>query len=385
MKKILYVSTVDITIDAFLIPHIKALQKRGFDVQVACCLGDKAPNIQSAGIVTHNIPFRRKYLSPMNIVALSKLRRLIKSENFDLVHVHTPVAAFIGRLAAKSAGGEKVKTLYTAHGLHFNEEGSGLSNSLFLKIEKLASRWTDALIVINREDYKAAKEYKLAPEEELFYIKGIGVDTEKYKDSLTPNQKDDLRKELGCPTGKIVGMIAEFNPEKRHIDLINAVPKILKEYKDTNFLFVGNGHLCAELQANTISKKHEKKIKFLGYREDIPKLLNIMDIFVLPSVREGLPRSIQEAMVAGKPVVAADVRGSRDLIINRETGLLVPSCDPDALAEAVLSLIKDKGLAVQIGERARDFAVKELGIDKIVPETVEIQETLLNKDKYKGK
>jgi len=385
MKKILYVSTVDITINAFLIPHIKALQKRGFDVQAACCLDDKAPNVQSAGIVMHDIPFRRNYLSPMNIFALSKLKRLIESEKFDLVHVHTPVAAFIGRLAAKLAGGKKVKTLYTAHGLHFNEEGSGLGNSLFLKLEKLASRWTDAMIVINREDYKAAKEYKLAPEEGLFYIKGIGVDTEKYKEFLTPEQKDDLKKELGCSTGKIVGMIAEFNPEKRHIDLLNAVPKILKEYKDTDFLFVGDGPLCSKLRKNITSRKYEDKVKFLGYREDIPELLNIIDIFVLPSVREGLPRSIQEAMAAGKPVAAADVRGSRDLIVNGETGLLVSSHDSDTLAEAVLSLIKDKRLAVQIGKRARDFTVKELDIKKIISKTVKIQEMLLSKDKYKGK
>lgn len=378
-KEILYVTTVDVTIAAFLIPHIKVLQQRGYDVEAACHLGSRAPAIQASGISAHNIPFERSYTSLNNVVVFFKLIKLIRIRKYGLVHVHTPAAAFLGRLAAKLARGKNVKTLYTAHGFHFLKGGNKFKNLLFLTLERIASQWTDALIVMNEEDYEAAKRYRLAPEGNLFFVKGIGVDTTRFRpDLLTPGKKDSLKQQLNCSSDKVIGMVGEFNPEKRHIDLLDAAGKVIKEYEGVSFVFIGDGPLLPKLQKLANSRWYKDKIKFLGYRSDIPQFLNVIDILVLPSVREGLSRTIQEAMASGKPVIATGVRGNRDLVRHEETGLLVPPKDSEALARAILKLLQDEELAERMGRKAREIAVTELSLDKIVEQTVAIQEELLD-------
>jgi glycosyltransferase involved in cell wall biosynthesis len=379
--KILYITTVASTVDAFLIPHIRALQARGYGVEVACNLKKNryaAENIRKMGISSQHIPFERSMIGLNTIRAFLALVRIMRTRKYDLVHVHTPVAAFLGRLAARIAD-RRIKTLYTAHGLHFVQGGHRLKNIFFLALEKLASSWTDALIVMNKEDYEAAQRYGLAGRESLFFVNGVGVDVNKFRpELLSSEEKEDFKQMSGCGSDKVVGMIAEFIPRKRHIDLINAAEKILQEYNDVAFILIGDGQLLPKLKHLASAKNYRNKIKFLGHRQDVPELLASMDILVLPSLREGLPRSLQEAMATGIPVVATDVKGDRDLVRHEETGLLVPPRDPEALAQAILKLLQDEDLAERMGKRAREIAVSELSLDKIVEQTVVIQEELLD-------
>ena len=379
MRRILYLTTVDVTVHSFLIPHIQALKRCDYEVEVGCHLGSFADSIRGVGIPAHHLPFRRSMVALSNFCALFKLIRLMRRHRYDLVHVHTPVAAFLGRLAARLAN-RKIKTLYTAHGFHFVQGGYPLKNLLFLALEKLASLWTDALIVMNEEDYAAAQRYGLAPPESIFFVGGVGVDTNKFNpERLIPEEKIALKQALGCGLNKVVGMIAEFIPRKRHIDLLQAAERILPEYDDVVFILIGDGQLLPKLKNLTSTKPYCDKVKFLGRRQDVPKLLAIMDAIVLPSLREGLPRTIQEAMAAGIPVVVTNIKGNRDLVSHEETGLLVPPRNPETLSQAILRLLKDEGLARKMGKSAREIAVAELSLDKVVERIVAIHEGLLNK------
>lgn len=376
-KRILYITTVDNTIYAFLIPHIKSLQKRGYKVEVACKLGKFESQIRAEGIKTHHIPFDRNMFSIRNAIAFINLLRLLYKRRYHLVHVHTPIAAFLGRLATKLAG---AKTLYTAHGYNFIKGGSKFKNVVFIFLEKISSFWTDGLIVINSEDYEAAKRYKLAPNGKCFLVRGVGVDVNKFNPNvLTVVERKALKRELECDSDKIVGLIAEFNSNKRQIDLLNAAERILQEYKRVTFLFVGDGPLLAKLKLFVDSKWYKNNIKFLGWREDIPQLLSIMDVLVLPSLREGLPRCIQEAMATAVPVVATNTKGNRDLVKHEKTGLLIPPKNPEAMAQAILKLLKNEELAKNIGKRARESVVSDLNLDKIIEQTISIQEKLWGK------
>jgi glycosyltransferase involved in cell wall biosynthesis len=267
--------------------------------------------------------------------------------------------------------------LYTAHGFHFFRGGNPFKNAFFFALERLAACWTDALIVINREDHDIAKRFRLAPPQRLFWVLGVGIDVEKYRpDGLSPEEKMALKAELGCE-GKVVGMIGEFNPGKRHIDLLQAAERVWIKRPGVTFLLIGRGPLLSKLRRRMEASLYRDKVKFLGSVSDVSRLLNIMDVFVLPSVREGLPRSVQEAMAAEVPVVAADTRGNRDLVQHGKTGLLVPPLCPSRLAEAILHILGDKELARRLGKRGRQLAIEKLALERVVPQIVEIHERLL--------
>lgn len=374
--RILYITTIDITMWRFLLPHMQALRERGYEVEAAFRTGDFTYEIEKQGIRAHHIPFNRQVISFDNVRAFLRLYQLFKERHYDLIHVHTPIAAFLGRLVAKWVG--RTKILYTAHGFHFIEGGVWYKNLLFLGLERLGSLWTDALIVMNSEDYATAKKYHLAPKQKIYFVKGVGLDTDFFSPGrLSTEQIRQIKQELGCCAELTVGMIAEFIPRKRQIDLLLAGAQLLERGLDVDFVFMGDGPMLAEMK-NLPSIKDNNHFKFLGFRDDIYRLLDIMDIVVLVSLREGLPRSIQEAMAMAKPVVVTDVKGNRDLVTNGETGFIVPPKDPESLADTLLRLLTEQDLRQRLGKAARKFVLTELSTEVIVAKTLEIQEELLN-------
>lgn len=320
MKKVLYITTVSRTINAFLVPHIEALLENGYQVDCACFIDKEVDsNLIKKGVNVFNVPFCRSPLSIGNIKAFKELIKIQKENNYDIVHVHTPIASMYGRLLKVKF--KDLKTIYTAHGYHFLKGGPKSGWILYYPIEKMMAKFTDVIININSEDYEITK-MKLKPKK-CYLMRGVGLDLSKYK-TLSDEEKKSKRKELNINEDEfIVIMIAELNNNKNQIQLIKSMELLKDRYPNIKALCVGEGEKLEELKKEVRDRGIENNIKFLGFRTDINELINISDIGVLLSYREGLPRNIMELMANGKKVIATNIRGCRDLICNENFGTLV--------------------------------------------------------------
>lgn len=343
--KVLYVTTVSRTINAFLIPHIEMLLEKGYEIHCACSI-DKpvSKELQEKGVKVFEVPFSRNPLGIGNIKAYNRLRELHRINSYDIVHVHTPIAAIYGRLLKLSF--PSLKTIYTAHGYHFLKGGSKLGWLLYYPIEKIMAKFTDVIININKEDYEITKE-KLKPKK-AYLLNGVGLDLSKYK-KLGEKEIIEKRNELGLSKDDfVVLMIAELNKNKNHMQLINAM-KILKEkYPNIKAICIGDGYMMDSLKEYVNVNSLQNNIFMLGYREDVNNLINISNIGILMSYREGLPRNIMEFMACGRRVIATDIRGCRDIVCNDSVGQLVDVGDYEATAKAIEKyyLLGDKDFEV---------------------------------------
>lgn len=366
MKKVLYVTTVSRTINAFLIPHINMLLDNGYEVHCACSI-DKAVDkeLQRKGVKIFEVPFSRNPLGIGNIKAFIKLRELQRINNYDIVHVHTPIAAIYGRLLKLSF--QSLRTIYTAHGYHFLKDGSKLGWLLYYPIEKVMAKFTDVIININKEDYEITKK-KLKPKK-CYLLNGVGLDLDKYK-KLSSNEIQEKRKEFGLEDNDfVVLMIAELNKNKNHIQLINAMNILKDKYPNIKVLCIGDGTLKESVEKQINLKNLQNNIFMLGYRLDVNKLINISDIGILLSYREGLPRNIMEFMACGRKVIATDIRGCRDLVCNDNVGTLVNVEDYEGTARAIEKyyILNDKSFEVS-------KEIKKYDIESINSELLKIYE-----------
>lgn len=355
MPKLLMVSTVGITLKSFLVPYARFFRSLGWSVDaLACGAGEYAENRDSFHHL-HEIEWSRNPLDPRNFVSAPRfIVDLVKREKYDIVHVHTPVAAFVTRFALRGLRAEgRVKVVYTAHGFHFYRGNSKMKNGLFIALEKLAGRWTDRLIVINNEDYEAALRLRIVPQEKLTLMPGIGIDLTQYSRSAVDDaQVAAVRKEMGLtPEDRYILMVAEFNAGKRHRDAVNALAQV--NVPSLHLVFAGQGTLLDATRELARRRGVEKRCHFPGQRADIPALLKGAAAAVLPSQREGLPRSVLEAMAMGTPVIGADARGTRDLLADG-CGILVPVGDTGALARAFRSVAEQSGELREVVQRAHE-------------------------------
>jgi len=288
--------------------------------------------------------------------------------------VHTPVAAFIARLACQRTNTHPV--LYTAHGFHFYK-GAPLKNwLLYYNMEKLAAHWTDGLITINEEDYKAARKFKLRRNGKVFFVPGVGVDITSLEQRARSISRSKKRKELELSIDTVVIItVGELNANKNHIQALKALSKLTK----TNFhyLIVGNGESEQKLKKAVNELMLQDKVSFLGFRRDVPELLAASDAFILTSRREGLPKAVLEAMAVGLPIIATDVRGNRDLVKSGENGYLVPLDDAEQTAIAIERLINSGNLRCSMGEKSKEL-VKQYDLQSIILQMEEIYNTYLD-------
>ena len=332
MKKILYITTVSRTINAFLVPHIEMLLENGYKVECATCVDKKVNQVLiNKGVKIFNIPFSRSPLSFGNIKAFKELIKLQKENKYDIVHVHTPVASIYGRLLKIRF--PKLKTIYTAHGYHFLKGGPKLGWIIYYPIEKVMAKLTDVTININKEDYEITKT-KLNPKK-CYLVNGVGLDLNQYK-PLSKEKQGFKRKELGLEKDDfVVIMIAELNENKNQIQLIKAMELLKDKYLNIKAISIGEGHKFEELQQEINNRGLKNNFKLLGFRTDVNELINISNIGILLSYREGLPRNIMELMANGKRIVATDIRGNRDIVCNDFIGALVEVNDYEATAKVV--------------------------------------------------
>ncbi|MGL5750072.1 MAG: glycosyltransferase family 4 protein [Paraclostridium sp.] len=360
MKKILYVTTVSRTINAFLIPHINMLLEQGHQVDCACRI-DKPVDKEliNKGINVHEIPFSRNPLHPENYKAFKKLIKIQEENNYDIVHVHTPVASVYGRLLKVKF--PKLKTIYTVHGFHFHKTAPKLNWMVYYPIEKTMSKFTDTMITINEEDYGRASKFNI---ENIYKHNGVGVDLKEYNPDRY--SKAEARAKLKLKDEDfVVLMIAEVNKNKNHKQIIEAVKLLRNKKIDVKVICAGDGPLLESIKEEIAREKLEDNIKMLGFRNDIDELVASCDVGVLLSYREGLPKNIMELMAAKKPVIGTNIRGIRDLILDDCNGYLVEVGDSEATAYKIEYLKNNRDRLEELSDNAYEF-IRDYDIDKVV-------------------
>lgn len=364
-------TTVSRTINAFLIPHIEMLLDNGYEVDCACSIDKPVDKeLQNKGVKIFEVPFSRNPLGIGNIKAFMRLMELQRINNYDIVHVHTPIAAIYGRLL--KLGYSNLKTIYTAHGYHFLKGGSKLSWLIYYPIEKIMAKFTDVIININKEDYEITKE-KLKPRIS-YLLNGVGLDLSKYK-KLSNDEILEKKKELGITDNDfIVLMIAELNKNKNHIQLINAIDTLKKQYSNIKVFCIGDGDMREDLEQQIISRNLQNNIFMLGYRQDVNKLINISDIGILMSYREGLPRNIMEFMASGRKVIATNIRGCRDLLCNETIGTLVNVGDYEETAKAIEKYYLSRDREFNVSNEIKKYDIESVNSELLkIYESIELE------------
>ena len=377
MPKLLVITTVPITIRSFLLPFIQHFRNLGWQVDgMAQGISEDTDCVATCDR-TYDIQWSRNVFDPRNLFAgISRVREVVAEGNYDLVHVHTPIAAFVTRFALKNI--TETKVIYTAHGFHFYRGGNAIQNAIFLNLEKLAGKWTDYLVTINREDETAAKEHNFLPYERIYHTRGIGVDTRYYASArVAPEDIEHVRQEMHLTNSDTLLLaIAEFTPRKRHQDLLNALAKAANP--NLHLALAGEGKIkpAMEQLAEQLNITHQ--VHFLGYRKDIPALIQAADAVLLVSQQEGLPRSIMEAMCLNTPVIGSNIRGTQDLLEDG-CGLLIDLGDTDALAEAMIQVVENPDSLAMMANKAQ-AKIADYDLEQIIQEYTKIYSLALAED-----
>lgn len=366
--KVCQLCAVDFTLDKFLLPLVDGMVAQGWEVVSVCSDGPAIPRLRQCGYAIQTVAIPRS-LNPFRLVGPTwRLWRLFRRQRFDLVHAHTPVAALIGRVAGRLAGVPMI--VYTAHGFYFHDEMPRWKRRLFLEMERFGAWFTDLLFTQSSEDAQTAVAERLIPRERVLAI-GNGVDPERFAPDLR-RSRDAVRAELGLPPSvPVIGMVGRLVAEKGVREFLAAAEMLAADFPQVHFLLVGERLESDHADPVDDALDHARgrlgaRLVLPGMRKDIPDLMGAMDVFCLPSYREGMPRTIIEAMMSGLPVVATDIRGSREEVVAGETGVLVPTRDPQALAMAFAGLVKAPVEARAMGEAGRRRALRLYDERKVV-------------------
>lgn len=379
--RILQLCAVDFTLYHFLLPLMRGLRAAGHEVVGACAHGSLVAKIEAEGFRVIGLPIRRS----ANPIALWRsyraIRQMLEIEKFDMVHVHTPVAALAGRLAAWRACVPKI--VYTAHGFYFHEHMPWPKRAAQIGLEWLAGRTTNLLLTQSEEDAATGRRLGLA--RGPVHAIGNGSDPARFRPALPQETtRADIRAAFGTPLDlTVILMVGRLVAEKGYPELVDAMRDVAAELWIVGERLASDhaGGIAAALAKAENDPVLKNRIRLLGYRSDVPDLLRAADIFTLPSHREGMPRSIVEAMLTGLPIVATNIRGSREEVVEGQTGLLVPVRDPNALAAALQRLASDPSLRAKLGAaglaRARDLYDEA----KVVARQLDLIDTLCERDR----
>lgn len=315
------------------------------------------------GIPIQIVPSLINHINPLeNIKAVVDLRNIIVKGDFDVVHTHSSVAGVVGRFAAFTAGVPVI--IHHVHGWGIHEKMSRWTRIIYLNLERFCAKFTNRLIVVSKTDKQKGLEYRICNEDKFTLIYN-GIDLERFQQDADDRT---VRTELGLkPDSKLVGMTGRLDEQKNPLDFIKAAAMVSKGYPNVQFLFIGDGPLrpACEKLINELSL--EEKFFLLGYREDVSRILPILTIAALSSLWEGLPIVFLEALGAGKPIVANDVDGAKEVVINGETGFLVTPHQPSEMAKRILHLLNNEKLCKDMGDIAKQrsafYSVERMIID----------------------
>jgi len=332
--------------------------------------------LKSEGIEFIQCPFLLRRINIIkDLKAFFDIFRVIKKNSPLIVHTHSSKAGFLGRLAAKLAGIPII--VHTPHGHVFFGYFGPLKTKVFIILEKLASRITDKIVALTNREKEDHVRLRIANDDKFIVIHS-GVELKTFKE-FPFNEKQYFKKELGIPENfLVVGTIGRLVPVKGPEFLIEAAKYIIPKYPNTYFLFSGDGHLKQNLEEKASVLGIKNNIIFLGWRDDIAEIISVYDVFVLPSLNEGMGRVLVEAMALGKPIVASNVGGIPDLVTHGKNGFLVPPKDPEELAKYIQILLEDGERREKMGLAGKDM-VKNFSSEIMVDRIAELYKELMTR------
>ena len=288
-----------------------------------------------------------------DLKVLFNLIRILRRERPNIVHTHTSKAGILGRWAAFFAGVPVI--IHTPHGHIFWGYFGGLKTRLFILLEKISVLITDRLVMLTRQEKNDHLHFHIAPEDK-FSVVHSGINLDRFSNlSVEPAA---MKRKLEIPEGNlVVGTAGRLTHVKGYRYLIEAAGKIVDKRPDTIFVFLGDGELLDELKNMTFRLGIEENVRFPGWRQDVAEVMSIFDIFLLPSLNEGMGRVLVEAMALGKPLVASNVGGIPDLVVDGKNGFLVPVGDVETTAARIRGLLDDPEKRIKMGELGRKMAV----------------------------
>jgi len=361
MKKILITST-DLMMIQFLVPHVKYLAQNGFHVELACSevggrMADVRDAVAGSARAIHTLRLERSPVSPRNFLGYGDLKRLLRQNRYDVIWTNEPVMGVVTRLAANRYRKSGTKVAYMCHGFHFYKGSGKLNWLIYYPVERLMARLCDRIITINREDEQRAGTFACR---DVVRIDGIGVNLQRLQCSCTA---EDMRARLGIPEDAVmVVSVGELQHRKNHAVILRALAQL--KNPAVQYVICGRGALLEQLQTLARQLGIGQQVHFLGYRRDIPDIMNAADIYAHPSAREGLGIACLEAMAFGLPLVTSNIQGIPDYVENGVTGFLCDPQDVQRFAEHLQRLIADPKLRARIGatnlQRVKKYDVTQI-------------------------
>lgn len=374
MKKVLFVATVvRLHINMFHKPFINWFHEQGWQVDVAANNDYDHPEECVIENCDHFycLPFERSPVKKGNVVAYHKLQDILRKENYDIIHCHTPMGGVISRLAAIQSRKYGTKVIYTAHGFHFFEGAPLVNWLLYYPIERSLSRITDVLITMNKEDYKRAHKFHA---NKVIYIPGIGLNLSKFQ-HMEQSEMTLVRKELGLDEEDVFAIsVAQLIPRKNHILLIQAMKKI--NNSKVHLFICGDGSQEEYLNQEIKKMNMEHNIHLLGFRKDVYRLCGAADLFLFASLQEGLPVAVMEAMACGLPIVCSNIRGNADLIEEGKGGYLADPSNIEDFVQKIGLCLKEKDNLNRMKEYNLN-KIKEYSIETVLREMSNVYKNCL--------
>lgn len=377
-KKILQICAIELSVHALLKPLLLESQRHGYEVHVACTNEGGFDSLMAQGFIMHDINIDRSINLKGNLRSVKMLASLMRKEKFDIVHVHTPIAALLGRAAAKLAGMKNI--IYTAHGYYFHDEMSPKQYKFYYNIEKYSAKFmTDWLLLQSKEDYELSINDKFKSNDKIIHLSN-GVDIwNKFNLEVIPNTTKDIANTipgLQIQKGDIVfSFIGRLVKEKGVFELINAFTQLREKHKNIKLLIIGDLP-PSERDIETYEKLQRllsaEDIYAVGFRKDIPQLMKLSSVFILPSYREGLPRSIIEAMALEKPIIATNIRGCREEVFDNVNGYLVEKENSQSLKLAMEKFIQQPELIEIFGQKSREIVEELFDEQKVIQKQIEL-------------
>lgn len=386
--KVLHITAIDFTIRKMLVDKLIELQKYGYDVETMSDVTgfmseakSEMSGIQSRGIKHHRIPISRDIHPVKDIRSIFLLYRFLKINKYDIVHTHTAKAGFIGRIAAKLA---KVPIIiHTSHGLPFYKGQSVLKNGIYRFLETFASYFSHAYLSQNKEDL--TNIYRMVPKKIISGYEGNGIPLDVLDGYEKMTSEEIKKKKRSLEIGErdfVFFTAARFEAVKNYEMIFNAIRKVSGLKQNVKFVFAGEGPLLEEYKEKAVRWKISNDIIFLGYREDMYELLQMTDAVLLTSEKEGIPRFLMEAMAFEKPVLATDVLGTNELVVNQKTGELIEFNNHYQLANTIHNWINPeyKSVLYLYGKNGRKRIVEEFTEAKVAKRIHRYYQHLLSRN-----
>jgi len=304
--------------------------------------------------------FVREVRPIQDSITLLKLWRLFRRERPDIVHTHSSKAGILGRLAARLAGVPVI--FHTYHGFGFNDFQPRLIKTLYIWLERITGRVTNQTVIVSYANAKRAEDSGIVRNNDWILCRDA-ISLEQF---MQPGPRRTKLREWNVPEDRVVaGMVACFKPQKSPLDFVEVAARVLKETDRVHFIMAGDGELRPAIEARIRDLGISSHITLLGWQKDMPEVYRNLDVVVLTSLWEGLPCVFSEAMAAGLPIVATQVDGAREAIIDGDNGFLHGPHDVEGMAKSVLKLVENPALREAMGSRGKS-RVSEFDIDTSV-------------------